>query len=200
VDAHEAELKEMQDHEKSKIIINAFQRVTRFYAYVYLILLIITPLFLLGGSAIAFFSKTSIDPVEFRERFLIPGGRLVIGSVSFFIWWRIFLWLSVFFQAKFDRALLHKISIFFVSAFAVETVELILFSAYPSESVNWNEVWLPTFSEHWATNLWMTIQWLLKISAAAGFFITPRTTGLATLLVAGVFYLLSSRHDGKNIV
>ena len=180
------------------MLINALRQVTRFYSYVYLVLLIVTPIFILGGFTAAFFSRASADPIELKERFLIPGGRLLFGTLSFYIWWQIFHRFSAFFNAKIDKALLAKVSKLLGFAFAVEIIESVIFAAYPSDRPNWSEISFPAFSDQWASNVWMTIQWLLKVSASAGFFITPRTTGLASLLMAGIFYFLWKRYDSRD--
>jgi hypothetical protein len=169
----------------------------KIYSYIYFILMMVTPLFVVGSVGALFLNKSS-QP-DLGSQILYPSLSLLIGSVLFGFWWRILTILSLLFDS--GKAVATPKGVFFkrlyglfLAAFFFDFLSSILDRVLFHFSTDWNKVQMPTGKEAWPVELWHWLQWLLKGSVTSGFFLTPRTTGLSTLFIAGVFYYLYHAH------
>ncbi len=167
--------------------------VVTLYSKIYFGLAILTPIYALGGLALPMILSNGNG---YTYDAVTAGIRLLIASMAFWIWSRIFLkfsdWIKdISDRRPLDRKDLRRQGLLMFGAFGLDVVDFsfrLIFKIEQESSVLFPQV-DPT--QPWLVRLFVGGLHLVKYSAELGPFITPRTFGLSTLLVGSTLFFIS---------
>jgi hypothetical protein len=183
------------------MVLHILRFAARFYAGLYLVLSVLTVPFV--GISLVIALAEHDNQATLLSGTIFPGINLILGAVLFVIWSRIFLeiyrWLSGKVPSEKKNSFIARLHSLLVAASFSELTAYIFNRAVGRHGIDWSKV--PSIYPHssFPEKILYAYLWLLRQSALSEFWITPRTTGLATLFIAGLLHLRLSVKAGNKV-
>lgn len=180
------------------MILRTLLTISKAYSRIYFVLMVAIPIYVVLGWLLAA-SSTKLSSDVLWKKVFAPSLMLLLSATLFAFWWRIFKSLSFYLESissagSEGRDVPTVISKLLLAAFVLELINGVLGSTvFYFESADWKSIQFPSADGAWPQQVWGWLQFSLKISATGGFFVTPRTTGLSTLFLAGICHVIGRR-------
>lgn len=174
------------------------QKILRFYARFYFILMLITPIYALGSLGILYFYKVNPDDLG---RVIGSVLNLLISTGAYFLWWKIFFYLADLLVIQSMEANTQKNYwrictklFFFVFITDILDKQIRFMNIGNSANYTIENLTTPRIDATTVEYMFYWFQQILKSIGNYGNFLTPTTFGISNLLIASIFYLFTTRN------
>lgn len=156
---------------------------------------------MIGGLLLPFITPNG-STSQYTTDAVTAGIRLLIASVGFWIWFRIFSFVRTAIEIRYKGGSsgldFGRLAILMFIAFAFDLVDFLFRIVIEPDQPVSSAIPMIDLGQPFFARMFLHVLSPLKVSAYLGPFITPRTFGLSTLFIAAILFLDSRKEPATR--